>query len=89
MHLHFHCVVIDGVFDATAARGVVLQANAGLDGQRVLRRYSRDSSAPRVVSALVRWGCFPASPVFRLETCVDAGRGSEEFARTPARDISG
>ena len=30
-HLHFHCVVIDGVFDATAAGGVVFHAASGLD----------------------------------------------------------
>jgi hypothetical protein len=31
--LHFHCVVIDGMSDTTAAGGVVFHANAGLDGQ--------------------------------------------------------
>jgi len=28
-HLHFHCVVIDGVFDTTTAGGVVFHAAAG------------------------------------------------------------
>jgi hypothetical protein len=30
-HLHFHCVVIDGVFDATAAGGVIFHAVTELD----------------------------------------------------------
>ena len=29
-HLHFHCVVIDGVFDVTATGGVVFHAASGL-----------------------------------------------------------
>ena len=37
--MHFHCVVIDGVFDTTAAGGVVFHANAGLDGEHVLRSF--------------------------------------------------
>ena len=32
-HLHFHCVVIDGVFDSAAAGGVVFHAATGLDEQ--------------------------------------------------------
>ena len=28
-HLHFHCVVIDGVFDAAAAGGVIFHAATG------------------------------------------------------------
>jgi hypothetical protein len=30
-HLHFHCVVIDGVFDATPTGGVVFHAATGLE----------------------------------------------------------
>ena len=30
-HLHFHCVVIDGVFDDAAAGGVIFRAATGLD----------------------------------------------------------
>ena len=30
-HLHFHCVVIDGVFDATAAGELVFHAVTELD----------------------------------------------------------
>jgi hypothetical protein len=34
-HLHFHCVVIDGVFDAAAADGVVVHATSGLGGNAI------------------------------------------------------
>ena len=30
-HLHFHCVVVDGVFDADAGGGVVFHPASGLD----------------------------------------------------------
>jgi len=34
-HLHFHCVVIDGVFDAAAAGGVIFRAATGLDATAI------------------------------------------------------
>ena len=34
-HLHFHCVVIDGVFDATATGGIDFRAAAGLGAPAV------------------------------------------------------
>ncbi len=34
-HLHFHCVVIDGVFDAAAAGGVIFHAATGLDATAI------------------------------------------------------
>ena len=34
-HLHFHCVVIDGVFDAAAAGGVLFHAASGLDANTI------------------------------------------------------
>jgi hypothetical protein len=30
-HFHFHCVITDGVFDATAGGGVIFHVAAGLD----------------------------------------------------------
>jgi hypothetical protein len=56
-HLHFHCVVIDGVFDAGTAGGVVFHAAAGLDApavaavQACVRR--------RLVRVFVRRGLLP------------------------------
>ncbi len=34
-HLHFHCVVVDGVFDAAAAGGIVFHAAGALDAPAV------------------------------------------------------
>ena len=34
-HLHFHCLVIDGVFDAAAAGGVIFHAATGLDATAI------------------------------------------------------
>ena len=34
-HLHVHCVVIDGVFDAAAAGGVIFHAATGLDATAI------------------------------------------------------
>jgi GTP cyclohydrolase III len=34
-HLHFHCVVIDGVFDAAAAGAVIFHAATGLDATAI------------------------------------------------------
>jgi hypothetical protein len=47
-HLYFHCVVIDGVFDATTAGGVVVHAVAGLDAPAIT-----------AVQACVRRGLLP------------------------------
>jgi len=56
-HLHFHCVVIDGVFDATATGGITfraateLDANAIADVQEAVRR--------RLLRAFARRGLLP------------------------------
>jgi hypothetical protein len=34
-HLHFHCVVIDGVFTPDRARGVTFHAATGLDERAI------------------------------------------------------
>ena len=36
-HLHCHCVVIDGVFDAAPTGGVIFQAATGLDANTVVQ----------------------------------------------------
>ena len=65
-HLHFHCVVIDGVFDAAAADGVVFHAASGLDEHAfaavqacVRRRLARASSCAAACCRAMthaRWG---------------------------------
>ena len=49
-HLHFHCVVIDGVFDSAAAGGVIFHAATGLDAQR--HRRGAGARAPAAVARL-------------------------------------
>ena len=34
-HLHFHCVVIDGVFDAAAVREAIFRAATGLEANAI------------------------------------------------------
>ena len=56
-HLHFHCVVIDGVFDAATTGGIIfraateLEANAIADVQACVRR--------RLLRVVVRRGLLP------------------------------
>jgi hypothetical protein len=38
--LHFHCVVIDGVFDVTATGGVVFHAATGLEANAMAHRWT-------------------------------------------------
>ena len=52
-HLHFHCVVLDGVFESTSTGGVVFHTATGLDGQAIatvqaqVRRRLLEIHAPR------------------------------------------
>ena len=43
--LHFHCVVIDGVFDSATAGGVIFNAATGLDANAI--QFSGTTSAPQ------------------------------------------
>jgi hypothetical protein len=56
-HLHFHCVVIDGVFDAGTAGGVVFHAAAGLDAPAVAAVQA--CVCRRLVRVFVRRGLLP------------------------------
>src|SRR2546428_4598635 len=57
-HLHFHCVVIDGVFDAAAAGGVIFHAATGLDAQAFAAVQERVRQ--RLLRVVVRRGLLPA-----------------------------
>ncbi len=57
-HLHFHCVVIDGVFDAAAAGGVIFHAATGLDAQAFAKVQRR--CAGGLLRVFVRRGLLPA-----------------------------
>jgi hypothetical protein len=57
-HLHFHCVVIDGVFEPAPADGVVFHAATGLDANTLVQMQAQ------VRQRLLRY-C--ARPPFALE----------------------
>ena len=85
--MHFHCVVIDGVFDTTAAGGVVFHAKAALDGQHVLRSFvQRGLLAGDDARAMGQWahgGGFSMDGSVRIEAADRAGR--ERLLRYCAR----
>jgi len=87
-HLHFHCVVIDGVFDR-AAGGVVFHAATGLDAtaiaavqaqvrRRLLRAFVRRGLLPGDdAQAMAQWehgGGFSVDASVRIEAADRAGR---------------
>jgi hypothetical protein len=97
-HLHFHCVVVDGVFDATAAGGVVFHAAGGLDApavaavqacvrRRLLRIFVRRGLLPSDdAQAMGQWehgGGFSVDASVRIEAADRAGR--ERLLRYCAR----
>ena len=97
-HLHFHCVVIDGVFDAAAAGGVIFTAATGLEAnaiaqvqaqvrQRLLRVFVRRGLLPGDdAQAMAQWphgGGFSVDASVRIEAADRAGR--ERLLRYCAR----
>jgi hypothetical protein len=85
-HLHFHCVVIDGVFDAAAAGGVIFTAATGVEAtaiaqvqaqvrQRLLRVFVRRGLLPRDdARAMGQWahgGGFSVDGSVRIEAACD------------------
>jgi hypothetical protein len=97
-HLHFHCVVIDGVFDAAAAGGVVFHAATGIDAnaiaevqarvrRRLLRVFVRRGLLPGDdAQAMGQWehgGGFTVDGSVRIEAADRAGR--ERLLRYCAR----
>jgi hypothetical protein len=56
-HLHFHCVVIDGVFDAAAAGGVVFHAATRIDANAIAKVQARVRR--RLLHVFVRRGLLP------------------------------
>lgn len=97
-HLHFHCVVIDGVFESAPADAVVFHAATGLDAnaiaqvqalvrQRLLRVFVRRGLLPSDDAlAMVQWehgGGFSVDGSVRIEADDRAGR--ERLLRYCAR----
>ena len=97
-HLHFHCVVIDGVFDSATTGGVIFSAATGLDAnaiaqgqgcvrRRLLRTFVRRGLLPgddaRVMAQWQHGGGFSVDASVRIETADRAGR--ERLLRYCAR----
>ena len=97
-HLHFHCVIIDGVFAATAAGGVIFTAATGLDAnaiawvqaqmrRRLLRVFVRRGLLPddaaRAMAQSQHGGGFSVDGSVRIEAADRAGR--ERLLRYCAR----
>ena len=97
-HLHFHCIVIDGVFEPAPAGGVVFHAATGLDAntitdvqaclrRRLLRVFVRRGLLPRDdAQAMAQWqhgGGFSVDGSVRIEAADEAGR--ERLLRYCAR----
>jgi hypothetical protein len=97
-HLHFHCVVIDGVFDAAAAGGVIFTAATGVDAhaiaqvqaqvrRRLLRSFMRRGLLPGDdARAMAQWehgGGFSVDASVHIEAADRAGR--ERLLRYCAR----
>jgi DNA-directed RNA polymerase subunit RPC12/RpoP len=57
-HLHFHCVVIDGVFDAAARGAVIFHAATGLDAHAIAQMQAQVRR--RLLRVFVRRGLLPA-----------------------------
>jgi hypothetical protein len=56
-HLHYHCVVIDGVFEPAPEDGVVFRAASGLDATAIAR--AQESVRRRLLRLFVRRGRLP------------------------------
>jgi hypothetical protein len=99
-HLHFHCVVIDGMFDAAAAGGVIFRAATGLGAnataqvqvhvrRRLLRVFVRRGLMPADdAQAMGQWkhgGGFSVDGSVRIEATDRAGR--ERLLRYCARPL--
>ncbi len=97
-HLHFHCVVIDGVFEPAPADSVVFRAATGLDAnaianvkagvrRRLLRVFARRGLLPgddaRAMAQWAHGGGFSVDASVRIEAADRAGR--ERLLRYCAR----
>ena len=99
-HLHFHCVVIDGVFAPTATGGAVFHPATALDGpaiatvqakvrRRLLQRLVRRGLlAEDDAQARAQWdhgGGFSVDASVRIEAADRAGRGGAHRTRPKGR----
>jgi hypothetical protein len=97
-HLHFHCAVIDGVFDSATMGGVIFTTVAGVDANAIaqvqaqvrrgllrvfVRRVLLPSDDARAVEQRAQVGGFPVDASVRIAAADRAGR--ERLLRYCAR----
>jgi hypothetical protein len=88
-HLHFHCVVIDGVFDAAAAGGVIFHAAARLDATAIGEVQAQVRR--RLLRLFVRRGLLPADDARAMTQWQHGGGFSVDASVRPLTvlDVSG
>jgi len=87
-HLHFHCVVIDGVFDATATGGVVFNAATGLEANAMAQVQAQVRR--RLLCVFVRRGLLPAEDAQAMGQWAHGGGFSVDASvRIEAADRAG
>lgn len=87
-HLHFHCVVIDGVFDAAAAGEVIFHAATGLDATAIAEVQAQVRR--RLLRLFVRRGLLPADGALAMAQWEHGGGFSVDASvRIAAADRTG
>lgn len=87
-HLHFHCIVIEGVFDADASGGVVFHEASGLDAAVV--QAVRATVRRRVLRAAQRQGLLSEDDARAMaEWAHDGGFSVDAQVRIAAHDRAG
>ncbi|MGH7186023.1 MAG: transposase, partial [Pseudomonadota bacterium] len=87
-HLHFHCVVIDGVFEATSAGSVVFHPATGLDGPAIATVQTKVRR--RLLQSFVRRGLLAGDDARAMQAWAHGGGFSVDAAvRIEASDRPG
>jgi hypothetical protein len=87
-HLHFHCVVIDGVFDAAAAGGVIFRAATGVGAPAIAAVQQRVRR--QLLRLFVRRGLLPADDARAMAQWQHGGGFSVDVSvRIAAADRAG
>jgi hypothetical protein len=87
-HLHFHCVFIDGVFDAATTGGIIFTAATGLDANAIAQVQAQVRR--RLLRVFVRRGLLPGDDAQAMEQWEHGGGFSVDgSARIEATDRAG
>jgi hypothetical protein len=87
-HLHFHCVFIDGVFDAATTGGIIFTAATGLDANAIAQVQAQVRR--RLLRVFVRRGLLPGDDAQAMEQWEHGGGFSVDGSvRIEATDRAG